>query len=171
MFSMILTRNVLLKEIQAKRVKIEPFVKSNIGPASVDLRLGNEFRIFKKPNKVVEVTEESDYKEVTELIVTNGAFVLMPGEAAHAITKEKITLPEDMCGWLEGRSRFARLGLLVHIAAPFMQPGISSHQVLELFNASPFPLSIKAGLKICQFIFERCEGSAKYEGRFKAQTL
>jgi hypothetical protein len=41
-----------------------------------------------------------------------------------------------MCGLLEGRSRFARLGLFVHITAGFMNPGIKNRQVLEIYNAS-----------------------------------
>ena len=168
---MILTRDVVFKEIKDGRIGIDPFTPENMGPASLDLTLGNEFRIFKKPHEVYRVTEESDYRLVTELITVEDSFTLMPGELAHAITRETITLPEDVCGWLQGRSRFARLGLLVHITAAFMQPGICNRQVLELLNASPFPLALTPGLRICQFIFERCEGKAKYQGIFKAQNL
>ena len=85
------------------------------------------------------------------------------------MTLEKITLPDNICGRLEGRSRFARLGLLVHITASFMQPGISNHQVLEMYNASPFPLAIHPGTKICQFVFEYTVGEGHYRGRFARQ--
>ncbi|MDP3985740.1 MAG: dCTP deaminase [bacterium] len=167
----ILAKSALLKEIKANRIKINPFRAANMGPASYDLTLGNEFRIFKKQHYIYEATEKSDYREVTELIKTNKPFTLMPGELVHAITQEIIILPNDICGWLQGRSRFARLGLLVHITAAFMQPGINNRQVLELFNASPFPLSIRPGLRICQFIFQRCEGQGTYRGRFQNQKL
>ena len=85
------------------------------------------------------------------------------------ITVESVSLPEDVCGWLEGRSRFARMGLAVHVTASFMQPGISNRQVLEISNLSPHPLELHAGTSICQFIFQRCEGSARYQGRFASQ--
>jgi dCTP deaminase len=86
------------------------------------------------------------------------------------MTTERITLCDGLCGWLEGRSRFARLGMLVHISASFMQPGIANHQVLEMSNFGPIPLEIRPGVAICQFIFQRIEGSGRYEGVFADQT-
>ncbi|NCN03456.1 MAG: dCTP deaminase, partial [Candidatus Pacebacteria bacterium] len=86
-----------------------------------------------------------------------------------AITKEKITLPGNICGWLEGRSRFARLGLLIHISAGLIQPGVDNHQVLEITNLSPNTLVLYAGERICQLAFQRCEGEAFYKGRFEKQ--
>jgi len=167
----VLTKLPLLKEIRAGRIRITPFRRANLGPASYDLTLGSHFRFFKKPQSAMVVNESTDYRKITKLIRTKGPVTLMPGQLAQAITEEKITLPEDICGWLQGRSRFARLGLVVHITASFMQPGINNRQVLELFNAGPFPLTIKPGLRVCQFIFERCEGKAKYGGRFRGQRL
>jgi len=70
---------------------------------------------------------------------------------------------------LEGRSRFARLGLFVHITAGFMNPAISNRQVLEIYNASNHPLALWPGTKICQFIFLRMYGEAVYHGRFDHQ--
>lgn len=69
----------------------------------------------------------------------------------------------------EGRSRFARLGLFVHITAGFMNPGIDNRQVLEIYNASNHPLELVPGTKICQFIFLRMHGEASYEGKFQSQ--
>ena len=87
------------------------------------------------------------------------------------ITKEKVTLPEDIAGWLQSRSRYARIGLMSHSTAPFILPGISNHQILEIFNAGSHDLLLIPGEKICQLIFQRCEGNAKYKGKFKDQTL
>lgn len=165
----ILTREEILREIAAGRVRIEPFDPEAVGPASVDLRLGGEFRVFRKAHEVVRVTEETDYEAVTEKITVTDALMLMPGETVLGITRERITLPPGLCGWLEGRSRFARLGLLVHVSASFMQPGIANKQCLELSNFSPMPLAVTPGLPICQFIFQRTVGEARYEGRFKDQ--
>jgi dCTP deaminase len=94
----------------------------------------------------------------------------MPGETAHGLTRERITLPDDVCGWLQGRSRFARIGLMVHITASFMHPGIDNHQTLEMNNAGPMPLAIHPGIKICQFIFEELIGHGHYRGRFRDQV-
>ena len=94
----------------------------------------------------------------------------MPGETVLGITRERLRLGPGLCGWLEGRSRFARLGLMVHISAPFMGPGIDSQQVLEMSNFGPAPLAVSPGLPICQFVFQKLEGNEQYEGRFAGQT-
>ena len=94
----------------------------------------------------------------------------MPGETILGITKERLKLGPGLCGWLEGRSRFARLGLMVHISAPFMGPGIDSQQVLEMSNFGPAPLAVHPGTAICQFIFQTLDGEEHYEGRFAGQN-
>ena len=165
----ILTRDEILKEIAAGHIRIDPYDPTAIGPASVDLHLGSEFRVFGKARGVIRVTEDTDYEVVTEKIQVADTLMLMPGETVLGITKEQITLAPHLCGWLEGRSRFARLGLLVHVSASFMQPGIANKQCLELSNFSPMPLAVAPGLPICQFIFQRTIGEARYTGRFRDQ--
>ena len=166
---MILTRDEILAEIEKGSIRIEPLNRKNIGPASYDLTLAPEFRLFKN-NPPVALTENTDYRKFTRLISIN-SIVLKPGELVLGITREKITLPGNVCGWLEGRSRFARLGLQVHITAAFVQPGVSNRQVLEMKNDSPMPLRLKSGLRVCQIIFQRTEGKAKYKGIFQNQRL
>lgn len=165
----ILTRDEIMNEIRQGTVKIEPFSVDQVGPASVDLHLSNEFRIFKNTREVVKIRDEVSYGDVTEKIEIDDHLILMPGEMVLGITREKITLPPYICGWLEGRSRFARLGLLVHISTSFMQPGISNKQCLEIINFSPMPLALYPGTAICQFVFQRTIGEAIYEGAFKDQ--
>jgi len=166
---MILTKSVILDEIKKGRIKISPFDRSAVGAASVDLTLGDNIRVFKKTDNI-RINETVNYKNFTSKISIKKGYVLEPGELVLGITREKITLPDDICGWLQSRSRFARLGLIIHMTAPFMQPGINNHQVLEIFNAGPHDLVLKPGTRVCQFIFERCEGHAKYRGKFSAQS-
>lgn len=163
---MILTKKEVEREIRAKRIKIEPFDSKNLGPASYDLSVSNEFIVF--DDKIVPVNDKTDYKKYGRKIKTK-KLTLGPGDFAVALTNEKITLPDDICAWLGGRSRFARVGLQIHITAAFIQPGISNKQALELYNASRNTLVIEAGTKIAQIIFERTEGKAHYSGKFKKQ--
>lgn len=164
----ILTHDKILKEIDAGNIKIEPFEKKSVGPGSVDLTLSNKFRVFKRAQEVFDVNDQTDYKKITELVKTDSIIVL-PQNTVLGMTEEKLTLSANICGWLEGRTRFARLGLMVHISASFMQPGISNRQVLEITNMGHVPLKLHAGTKICQFVFERTEGEATYRGNFKDQ--
>jgi dCTP deaminase len=165
----VLTKPVIEQEIAQGNIKVEPPLDSTqVREASIDLRLGNVFRIYKKTNTTVDLIEGTDYKDLTEEIVAD-SLILCPQETVLGVTMEKITLPNNICGWLEGRSRFARLGLLIHISAGLIQPGVSNHQVLEITNLSKNPLILNAGTRICQLAFERCEGTALYTGKFQGQ--
>ncbi|MCX6758681.1 MAG: dCTP deaminase [Candidatus Nealsonbacteria bacterium] len=167
---MILTHDVILEEIKKGNIKITPFDAKNLGPASYDLALGNSLRIFVLKPTAYAVDDKADYNDLTKLIdIDKSGYTMRPGETLLGTTVENINLAPNIAGWLEGRSRFARLGLMVHISAPFMQPGINNREVLEIANLSPTPLTIFPGTKICQFVFEYCQGKAVYKGRFKSQ--
>jgi len=169
----VLSGDEIRKAIKDGEIGILPFDESSIGCASVDLRLSKEFRFYKPGRSVVAVNDETDYKDLTEKVVLEDgqSYLLLPGTACLGITEEEISLSPRICGLLEGRSRFARLGLFVHISASFMNPGIKNRQVLEIFNASNNALELHPGTKICQFIFMRLEGEAKYQGKFSKNTL
>jgi dCTP deaminase len=159
------------KALRKKQLVIEPFDKAQLGPGSVDLTLGNDFRVFKKQTRTYHVKNESLFQDITRdvYIKDGGYIVIKPGEMVLGITREKITLADNISGRLEGRSRFARFGLAVHVTAGFMHPGISNHQVLEIVNLGHSPLALYPGTRICQFVFETCKGRAQYKGRFAKQ--
>jgi len=167
----ILTRDEIKKAIDHGLIRIEPLDESQIGAGSIDLTLGSEFRIFKRHRGVYHIRDDSNFEDLTEVVsIQDGqAIIVTPDEMILGITREKITLAENYCGWLEGRSRFARFGLAIHVTAGFMHPGISNHQVLEIVNLGHTRLALYPGTRICQFIFEKCIGSAKYAGRFERQ--
>jgi dCTP deaminase len=166
----ILTHNEILEEIKKKNIKITPFKSVNLGPASYDLTLDNKFRLFNRNLKCYEIHDSTDYKKISYPIKCN-TLTLEPGDFALGITKEQIKLPSTICAWLSGRTRYARLGLGVHVTANFIQPGVNNKQILELKNLGKTPIKIKTGTKVIQIIFERTEGKAiKYTGKFGKQT-
>ncbi len=168
----VLARSEIIREIDKGRIRIEPLDRDKIGPASIDLHLSNAFRLFVRMPKTVEVSNGLDFKRYTKGIwISDGESIRMqPGETLLGITREKVTLPDDICGWLEGRSRFARIGLLIHISASFMQPGISNHQVLEMSNFGHLDLEIFPNTAVCQFVFQQTKGRGEYQGIYQGQT-
>ena len=172
----VLTHDAIIEEIKKGNIQIsEPFRIENVGPASVDLTLGNEFRVFLEEDTPISLTSDVDYRseKITKLIhVEDGeGFILKPFTSCLGITKETVKLPPNMCGLLEGRSRMARLGLLIHFTASLMAPGINNRQVLEICNLSPRPLELRPGVKVCQFVFIRAEGEYTYDGSWSNQQL
>ena len=128
--------------------------------------------MFKNRQEVLDINEDVDYHSVTELVVLGEGekLLLLPGQACLAITRERVSLASDICGLLEGRSRFARVGLAVHITAGYIQPGVSNRTVLEIFNASTVPLNLIPGVRLCQMLFMTMAGEGTaYSGRFTEQ--
>lgn len=165
----VLTRDIILGEIQSGRLEIDPFEQDQIGVASVDLTLGSEIRLIKDDELPIPVREETDYRDYTRVARLSQPYCLEPGVTIHGITRERLCLPDDLCGFLEGRSRFARLGLMIHVTSAFVQPGVRNRQVLEMSNVSSRTLEIHAGVRICQLVLMRTEGFACYRGLFANQ--
>jgi dCTP deaminase len=92
-----------------------------IQPASVDLRLGNVFKVFRHTQKAFVDPLKDDVEEYTETIVVEDGqpFVLHPGEFVLACTKEEVALGDDIVARVEGRSSLGRLALLVHASLPY----------------------------------------------------
>ena len=165
----VLTRSAILKQIDSGKVKINPFKPSQVGPGSIDFHLSHTFRIFKPTKDIFHVTDKVDYQSVTKTIKVDDHLSLPPGQSAHGITLETLELPNNLCGWIQGRSTLARVGLMVHITANFIHPGTSGKQVLEMTNSGPMPLAVHPGISICQIILEETVGQAKYQGIFSNQ--
>jgi dCTP deaminase len=161
---------------QAGTLGIEPIADSDkqFQPASVDLRLGTDFiRVRKSHVGVIDVLKP---EQEFDRIIADKTFVIEPGEFILASTIEKVTLPTNLVGRVDGRSSLGRLGLVIHVTAGFIDPGFSGHITLELTNLNPSPLRLHVGMRICQVSFhkmsspaERPYGAArgsKYVGEF-----
>lgn len=140
-----------------------------INGATVDVRLGNQFRVFQGHTAAYidlsgpknEVNEALERVMSDEIVLPEGeAFYLHPGELALAVTLESVTLPDNVVGWLDGRSSLARLGLMVHVTAHRIDPGWHGHIVLEFFNSGKLPLALRPGMVIGALSFEPMSGSA-----------
>ena len=143
--------------------------KSMISGVSVDIRLGNEFRVFQDHTAPfidlsapkAEMQQAMDAVMSDEIVINDGdAFFLHPGELALAVTYESVTLPDNIVGWLDGRSSLARLGLMVHVTAHRIDPGWSGQIVLEFYNSGKLPLALRPKMKIAALNFETMSSSA-----------
>ena len=125
-----------------------------ISPGSVDLTLSNEFWKFKPglSRKTLDL-DSAAVESLTKKVVAE-SIVLKPGELVLGMTVERLTLPPDICGHLEGRSRYARKGLAIHVTSSFVQPGSDNRQLLEIVNFAPYAMLLRAGLRCTQVVFE-----------------
>lgn len=140
-----------------------------ISGVSVDIRLGNKFRVFQAhaapyidlSGPRAEVDKALNSVMSDEIYINDeDVFILHPGELALAVTLESVTLPADIVGWLDGRSSLARLGLMVHVTAHRIDPGWSGNIVLEFYNSGKLPLALRPKMKIGALNFELMTGAA-----------
>lgn len=160
---MILSDHSIRDEVEAGRIVIEPFDDRCVQPSSVDLHVDRYFRVFRNHSqRVIDVKE--DQEELTELVemVGEDALILHPGEFVLGSTLERVALPGDLVGRLEGKSSLGRLGLLIHSTAGFVDAGWDGHLTLELSNVANLPITVYPGMKIGQISFIKMTTAADY---------
>ena len=172
---MILSDRDIRKQIEARRVVIEPFEPEMIQPSSVDLHVGDQFRIFANSRyPYIDVRQRMD--DLTELVkaTEDEPFILHPGEFVLGSTHEKVTLPDDIVGRIEGKSSLGRLGLLIHSTAGFVDAGWSGYLTLELSNVANLPITIYPGMRIGQLCLFRMSSPAERpygeRGKYQEQS-
>ncbi len=156
---MILSDRDIKKYIKEGKIKIipRPNFKEQLGPCSLDLKLGNIFKTFKPTQyPYLDLKRKMDFEEIMEEIrIEDGApFIVQPKEFIIAVTKEEIILSNDIMGRLDGRSSLGRLGLVVHSTAARFDPGWKGKAVIELGNLGIMPIILYAGMRICAMTFE-----------------
>ncbi|MDR3135909.1 MAG: dCTP deaminase [Coriobacteriales bacterium] len=152
---MVLSDRSLKDELAAGRIVIEPFDPADIQPASIDMHLGFGFRVFRN-SRYPFIDPNVSQPELTELMTATKTepFVLHPGEFVLGATFERVSLPDNILGRLEGKSTLGRIGLLIHSTAGYVDPGWNGHLTLELSNVANLPILLTPGMKIGQIAFE-----------------
>ena len=175
---MILSDRDIRAEIDAGRIVIEPYLPDAVQPSSVDLHLGNRFRVFRN-NRTAVIDPREEQPELTELVEIAGdePFILHPGEFVLGATFERVALPDDLVARLEGKSSLGRLGLLIHSTAGYVDPGWEGTLTLELSNVANLPIKLYDGMKIGQISFQRLSsavevgyGDARIGSKYRGQT-
>ncbi len=157
---MVLSDRDIKKALGEGRIKIspQPDLKTQLGSCSVDLRLGNVFRIFNHSKYAYIDPSKKDYSnEITqEIVLQEGEqFIMQPSDFVLAVTLEKVTIADNLMGRLEGRSSLGRLGIVVHSTASIFDPGWDGNCVLELGNLGRMAVALNVGMRICAMTFEQ----------------
>jgi dCTP deaminase len=152
--AVILSDRTLREQLAAGRIVIEPFDDALVQPSSIDVRVSNLFRVFRNHTAGV-IDVKQDLTGLTELveIAEDGVFMLHPGEFVLGSTLERIAVPDDLVGRVEGKSSLGRLGLLIHSTAGFIDSGFDGHITLELANVASLPITLYPRMKIGQVSF------------------
>ncbi len=144
------------------RLVISPYDEALVQPASVDVRLGRQFRVMRNSRMThIDPTVDNDGLMETVEVPDGEPFVLHPGEFALGHTAETFELCDDVVGIVNGKSSLGRLGLQVHATAGFVDPGFAGVIVLELSNVATLPILLRPGMKVAQMVFQRLDQAAE----------
>ncbi len=164
---MILSDRDIKKAIESGRVKIESNqteLFSHIHASSMDLRLGNVFKVYEHSKyAVLDPKNPKTFAQNMRIItIPDGEpFIVQPGEFILGVTQEKITVPDDLVVRVEGRSSLGRLGIIVHSTAGFVDPGFVGTITLEISNLNRLPVALYPGMRVCQLAFEMMSSPAE----------
>jgi dCTP deaminase len=175
----VLSDGTIRRLVDDGQIVIKPWDPSLVQPASVDLRLGDSFRVFSNHKVATIDLREGPAANLTEEVVVtrDEGFVIHPGEFCLGRTEEWVELPDDVVARIEGKSSLGRLGLIVHATAGFIDPGWKGTLTLELNNLTRVPIKLYPGLLIAQLSFmaldkpaERPYGSAELGSHYQGQV-
>ncbi len=158
----------LVQDDPGKKIVITPFINPDeqVGPVSIDLRLGTEFEIIKD----IDIPARTDYKinseeiekraikqKVTIKTEPTEAFYIQPGAFLIGYSIEHIKLPSDLLAKIEGRNSWGKIGLFVNSTAGLITPDFSGTLTFALKNMSPVALPLYPGTRIAQIYFHQTE--------------
>jgi len=168
----VLSDRTILEEIEAGRLRVDPFERALLQPSSLDVRVTGEFRVFHNTRQPY-IDVRRPLPDLTELVTVphDEPFILHPGEFVLGSTLERVTLPDDLVARLEGKSSLGRLGLLIHSTAGYIDPGWDGTITLELSNVARLPITIYPGMPIGQISFLQLTTPvlAPYRGKYAGQ--
>ena len=152
---MVLSDLSITRRIEDGSIVIAPLDPQDIQPASVDLHLAPNIKVFRTcgPGAVIDVAADNDHLLVPQEIPEGQPYLLQPGTFALASTAERFAVPDDLVARLDGKSSLGRLGLLVHATAGYIDPGFRGDITLELSNATGIPITLYRNMRIAQLSF------------------
>lgn len=167
-----------------------PRQKSEGGPkcpyqsSAVDLRLGEEIAFFKEGIPAQIDLRKGDFNTIfgplseTRKLTEDQPFVLRPQKLVLGKTFERVSFPlqpegtHSLAARVEGKSSYARCGLLVHFTAPTIHAEFDGTITLELINLGPLDIALYPRMPICQLIIEQVHGvpfsnTSQFQGQLK----
>lgn len=139
---------------------------SNIGPSSLDLRLGRFFKLYEHTKfAILDPANPATFEKCVRQIEVKGdePFIVQPNDFVLGVTLEKVTLPANLVARVEGRSSLGRLGIVIHSTAGFVDPGFSGTITLEITNINRMPVALYPGMRVCQLAFESMTSPAEVD--------
>lgn len=131
---------------------VNPYNPELVQPASLEVTLGGDHVLASQDPAFARGPLKQVEKPLPHILQPFTPVVL-------ATTAETIKVPTFLAAQFNGKSSLARLGILVHVTAGFLDPGFTGQITLEIVNLGANPFTLEPGMKIGQVHFMRLDGT------------
>lgn len=135
--------------------KISPLPSLDaIAKGSVDLSLGRTFLVAVRASiGSVRADEPGRSGRLFTEVRLSGddRLVVQPHQFVLAATMEYLRLPPTLCGFIQSRSTYGRLGLIA-ATATYVTAGYHGCPTLEIANVGEVAIEVRPGDPICQLV-------------------
>lgn len=164
-----------------RRLIVTPLLaeQKQLGPASIDLRLGTRFLFLRRvldsgldPGRKSQAAMDAGQERAR--VPLGESLWLHPGQFVLGATLEFIRMPPHLGAYVVGRSSWGRVGLIVATAV-MVQPGYTGTLTLELVNEGDSPICLYPGVRIAQLAVHLLPDATKYpytakQAKYQADT-
>lgn len=160
--------------IANRQLNIDPLIRNNVQPGSVDLTLHNKIEVMELPPRIdfsaISSPELKSFRK--EIDITETGYELKPGDFVTGYSEELLELPKNVVGKLSNRNSLVRVGLDAAISS-FANPGFKGRKTIVIRNFGPSTLILRPGMRICQITFFTMSSEALrgYEERHDGKLL
>ncbi len=163
---MILGNKDITEYVDSGRLVISPLSEDTIRENGVDLRIGDEMMRFVHSEEEVDVNDKDALERLYRREKINGPFIINPNERVLVKMKEHIKMPNDLVGFSNIRSTFARLGVI--IPPTIADAGFEGDLTILIVGGS-VPIKVTPGTRFLHLIFSKTksEVTKPYSGKYQ----
>ena len=165
-------------ELEAGRVRIDPYDPADLQPSSVDLHLDRSFRVFRN-NRYAFIDPRMPQPDLTELLTVRTTSRSSCTRASSCSGRRWSGSSCPTTSWPGSRADRASAGSASSSTRPagYVDPGWKGTLTLELSNVANLPIALYYGMRIGQISFfrmsspvERPYGSKELGSKYQGQS-
>ncbi|MDE1825335.1 MAG: dCTP deaminase [Candidatus Micrarchaeota archaeon] len=168
---MILSDFDLKNMIASKRLLIDPFSESIVRENGVDFRLADEIGRHKQMGEdfVMDPSDKDMIGSAFQIEKEVGEIVVKGKEQVLLSTNEFIGMPDDVVGFVELRSTWARHGL--SMPPTIIDAGFKGTITLEVINNAPYKIRLRPMTRFAHIVFIKATSRVEnaYQGNYNSQ--
>lgn len=163
---MILGNNDIKEYLDSGKLVISPLSEDTVRENGVDLRIGNEILRFVDDSQEVAVNDKDALNKLYKKEALAGPFTIKPNERLLVKIKEHITMPNDLVGFSNVRSTFARLG--ISIPPTIADAGFDGDLTILVIGGN-VPIKVEPGTRFLHLVFSKTksEVTKPYSGKYQ----